>query len=111
MTDLYKHWRDALALVGDCGRLTRADMAGMDPVHEDVPGCGYYRWPQKGMAPKAVAIWFDGWDGRYLAEVDGLPHDDVCEAWTWSLRDPITHETYEAVVAGAGWPDRKEDAA
>lgn len=97
----YRYWRSALALVGDCGKLSREQMAEIGPVHENAPQFGFFRWPHKSgrtverWAP--VAIWADPEDGSVQATVDN-EDTDPCEAWVWCCRYPITEQTYRSMT-------------
>lgn len=79
------------------------------PVHEGEPRSGYYRTKRAkkdgGGWGKPVAIWRDeeGWNA--------LRGDTACEAgdiWAYVCRNPISYDLYEAVCAGAPWPDAIE---
>lgn len=109
--DEWAYWRSALALVGDGGKLTKAqagDLGGITmeprpgfwrkPVTEIVGG---KRWRRPSLP---VAIWRD-LDGAMHARVNGVP-GDAEEIWTWCAMCPVSYETYQAVgERGELWPE------
>lgn len=113
MTDPYAYWRRALAMVGDCGKLSRAQCAELGGITTE-PCCGFWRKPnveikdgkRTTLAAHAVAIWQDE-AGVYHARVNGVP-GDAQDVWTWCAMNPITYETYLAVgERGERWPEKE----
>jgi hypothetical protein len=106
----YTYWQRALALVGDCGKLSRAQVAEIGPVSEDDPQPGFYMWPSwRGSEPKPVAFWHE--DGQIRCAVGGEIYAYPSEAWVWALKTPITEETYRAVAErGEPWPSKEQVA-
>jgi hypothetical protein len=101
-TDHYAFWRGALALVGDCGTLSREQIMQLGGVHENSPQPGFYRKPRKGEVAQPVAIWMDASGPVALL---GGEMADASAVWTWCCKCPVSHETYTAVRDGAPWPD------
>lgn len=109
MSDPYAWWRLALAMVGDCRRLTREQLRNHG-LHETQPECGFYRTRKRTghrqYAYEPVAIWRDD-TGELRAACNGEPADPH-ELWTWCAPNPLTEETYRAVAEnGQGWPDQE----
>ena len=111
----YDYWHRALALVGDGGKLTRAQVTEIGGVTQE-PCCGFWAKPVKEIIDGKrvrkpalpVAIWHDG--EAYRARVNGITADPD-EVWTWCAMTPISYETYVAVgERGERWPDREEVA-
>lgn len=116
MSDAYAYWRGALALVGDGGKLSRAQVAQLGGITTE-PFCGFWAKPvleikdgkRTKKPPVAVAIWQTP-DGKFAAKVNGV-EGDAYDVWTWCAMTPISYETYLAVGEnGQDWP-AKEDAA
>jgi hypothetical protein len=83
----------------------QAALAGkIGPIHDGEPEQGYYRVRDgKGGPWLPVAIWKDA-SGAWLCK-RGTSKARAEDVWTWACRNPISHETYTAVVAGGAWPD------
>jgi len=97
--DPYAYWNKALALGG--GRqLTREQSKSLNITTE--PKCGFYRKRNKDGADIPVAIWVD--DSGFVAKA-GERMVDPDDIWTWVCSWPISHETYETIMAGGAWAD------
>jgi hypothetical protein len=116
MTDAnYTFWSGALALVGDCGKLSREQITALGGCHENEPRAGFWRVPVKERAASGrqvvvgwdpVAIWYE--DFAPVALVYGFEATDPCIVGSHAVWHPITEETYHAVMAGSPWPAKEE---
>jgi hypothetical protein len=99
MTDQLETWRQRLA--------------GEDPPVGERPDAGCYRLRTRNKAGtvfrKAVLYWWNG--DKLQCWIDGKIIQDelyVLDKWMWARTDPISRETYDAYIAGKGWPDVDE---
>lgn len=99
MTDQYDFWRRRLA-----GEIV--------PIHDGEPQAGFYRLTNRNGEHHPVAYWF-GQDGTLRCRIGGkdVARQIADERWPWASKNPITHETYQAVIAGGLWPDQHEAVA
>lgn len=97
----YNWWMKALELAGDCGELSRDQIAGLG-VSEGDAHLGFYRKRKFKNGPFIhVAIWYDG-GIRALADGKPVDADDV---WSFCCRNPISEATYRTIEHGGEWPD------
>lgn len=76
-------------------------VGGFQPL---APQTGFYRFrPRKSVRGEPCAIYWE--HGRWWCLIGDRVEDDVALAWRFSHGQPISHELYEAVLAGAPWPD------
>lgn len=88
----------------------RRRMAGeVVPIHDGEPQAGFYRTKTKDGTWHPVAYWF-GRDGalRCRVSTQDINEQTAAERWPHISKNPITHETYKAVLAGEPWPDQHE---
>lgn len=88
----------------------RRRMAGeVVPIHDGEPQAGFYRLKTRDGNWHPVAYWF-AQDGTLRCRVGGkdINEQTANERWPWASKNPITHETYKAVIAGELWPDQHE---
>lgn len=105
--DEWAYWRGALALVGNGGKLTKAQVEQLGGITQE-PCAGFWRWPvaeridgKKVAKPSLpVAIWLDESEWRCL--VDGKPEFPDA-AWSWCAMCPITEDTYRRVAEAREW--------
>jgi hypothetical protein len=105
--DDWSYWRSALALVGDCGKLTKPQVAGLGGITTE-PRCGFWRKPvteiidgKRIKRPSLpVAIWRD--EAGWQCLVDGAPADAE-DTWSWCAMTPISEETYRRVAEAREW--------
>lgn len=107
MSDEWAYWRAALALVGDCGKVSRPQVAALGGITME-PRCGFYRKPVTDVIdgkrvkrpPLPVAIWRDGDEFRCL--LDGKDAD-AADVWTYCATHPISEDTYRLVAERREW--------
>ncbi|GAA4108577.1 hypothetical protein ACFFTN_01185 [Aminobacter aganoensis] len=98
----YAWYFKALAMAGDCGELTRSQLSTLG-ISEGDPQPGFYRKRTHKDGPFVpVAIW--NTEGGMVALVGGTAADPA-NVWSFCARHPISEATYNAVDAGANWPD------
>jgi len=74
------------------------------PANEGNPQPGFYRARDSKGGFRPVAIW-TGEDGKIIAKIGDSLADHPEDIWTYCCDKPVTHETYQAVMAGRQWPD------
>ncbi|MBT1154319.1 hypothetical protein J1C56_01805 [Aminobacter anthyllidis] len=98
----YAWYFKALAMAGDCGELTRSQLSTLG-ISEGDPQPGFYRKRTHEDGPFVpVAIW--NTEGGMVALVGGAAADPS-NVWSFCARHPVSEATYNAVDAGANWPD------
>lgn len=81
-------------------------------IQDGEPQAGFYRVRSRDKTTwRPVAYWFA--DGLLRCRVDGADIDEqrANELWLYASKNPIAHETYEAVIAGGSWPDLHDAAS
>lgn len=100
----YDWYFKALETAGDCGELTRNQIASLG-VSEGDAQPGFYRKRKFKNGPFIpVAIWQD--DTGHMLCVCGGDMVDAGEIWTFACRNPISEATYRMIEAGGSWPDQ-----
>lgn len=89
----------------------RRRLAGETPaVHDGDAHAGFYRLRgRNGEGDEPIAYWFTADDVLRCSIGHKLVDESIArDRWMWAQKLPISHELYNAVLAGANWPDQHE---
>lgn len=82
-------------------------MTATEPIDVNNPRPGWYRIknPLGRMVPVRYVYTGDFDDLECFIDGVRVEHHRAIEQWPWASKNPVTHQAYEAVLAGAPWPD------
>lgn len=112
MTDQFAGWKKLLEGKARCVTVSAMRAAIQESglaIIEDEPLSGYYRASAVKNGPLLpVAIWQENGETFVLR---GGKQVELSRVWPYCAWNPISYETYMAVINGASWPDEAEGSA